>query len=239
MRRDFPWKRDELILALDLYMSIRYTPLASDSDVIRLSKLLRRLPIHPVEVRTDKFRNPNSAVLKCANFQYIDPEVKGGLPAGSKLGEEIWTEFFGRREELHLEAERIKNIANASQELIDQLENIEAPPASEDQASEGVVQTKLHMYRERNASLVNKKKKQALEKYGVLHCEVCNFVYSKKYGKHGSGYIECHHTKPVSELISGEKTHIRDLALVCADCHRMIHRKRPWLSLSELKDLIS
>ena len=45
---------------------------------------------------------------------------------------------------------------------------------------------------------------------------------------------ECHHTVPVSEYGSGARTQLRDLALVCANCHRMLHRRRPWLTIDEL-----
>ena len=72
-----------------------------------------------------------------------------------------------------------------------------------------------------------------------LLCEACGFDFEQVYGEHGKGFIECHHTKPVSELKAGEKTKLSDLALVCSNCHRMIHRRRPWLSVSELGELLS
>ena len=51
-------------------------------------------------------------------------------------------------------------------------------------------------------------------------------------------FIEAHHTKPVTELHQdGEKTQKEDIELVCANCHRMLHRKRPWLKMNELKKL--
>ncbi|MHC5748782.1 MAG: HNH endonuclease, partial [Nostoc sp.] len=64
------------------------------------------------------------------------------------------------------------------------------------------------------------------------------FNFLKTYGDIGADYIECHHTKPISELENYEKTNIKDLALVCANCHRMLHRKRPWLSIEQLKQLL-
>jgi len=74
---------------------------------------------------------------------------------------------------------------------------------------------------------------------GRLACEVCEFDFSIAYGNRGSGFIECHHTKPLATLGTGTKTHIDDFALVCANCHRMIHRRKPWLSIAELKGVIS
>ena len=34
------------------------------------------------------------------------------------------------------------------------------------------------------------------------------------------------------------KTKIEDIALVCSNCHKMLHRKRPWLKMSEIKSLL-
>ncbi|MBD1832345.1 HNH endonuclease [Cyanobacteria bacterium FACHB-472] len=73
---------------------------------------------------------------------------------------------------------------------------------------------------------------------GGLKCDVCNFNYSAFYGNLGNDYIECHHLNPVSELKDGNKTKINDLALVCSNCHRMLHRKKPCLSVEELKEIV-
>jgi hypothetical protein len=74
---------------------------------------------------------------------------------------------------------------------------------------------------------------------GRLACEACGFDFAIIYGERGSGFIECHHTKPVATLAEGHKTHIDDLALVCANCHRIIHRDRKWPSIAELKALLA
>jgi 5-methylcytosine-specific restriction protein A len=59
-------------------------------------------------------------------------------------------------------------------------------------------------------------------------------TFEELYGDVGHGFIEVHHVRPVHELQPGDKTKLGDLVLVCANCHRMIHRRRPWLSMSEL-----
>ena len=59
------------------------------------------------------------------------------------------------------------------------------------------------------------------------------------HGLRGKGFIEAHHTKPVFKtLVEGSKTKLEDLALVCANCHRMIHSARSWLTVPELQKLI-
>lgn len=68
-------------------------------------------------------------------------------------------------------------------------------------------------------------------------CMACNFDFEKKYGSWGKDYIEVHHIKPLSDL--NEEVEIcpaTDLVTVCANCHRMIHRKKDkTLSIEELK----
>ncbi|NRA52977.1 MAG: HNH endonuclease [Gammaproteobacteria bacterium] len=70
----------------------------------------------------------------------------------------------------------------------------------------------------------------------VLACEVCDFNFTKTYGIRGKDYIECHHKNPLSDTKVGEKTKTEDLALLCANCHRVIHRYKPWISVEKLKE---
>jgi 5-methylcytosine-specific restriction enzyme A len=52
----------------------------------------------------------------------------------------------------------------------------------------------------------------------------------------GKGYIEVHHMIPISEKGKRSTDPKTDLTVVCANCHRMIHRKKKiTLTLSELK----
>ena len=54
----------------------------------------------------------------------------------------------------------------------------------------------------------------------------------------GVGFIEAHHTTPVSKLGGTEKTRVADLALVCSNCHRILHRGEELLSVSQLKQVV-
>ena len=96
-----------------------------------------------------------------------------------------------------------------------------------------------HQSRERNRKLIESKKKSVLESEGLLACEACGFDFTAVYGVRGEGFVECHHTIPVSEMEQGAKTHVKDLALLCANCHRMIHRRAPWLEVEELRELLA
>ncbi|WP_394230911.1 HNH endonuclease [Bacillus thuringiensis] len=104
---------------------------------------------------------------------------------------------------------------------------------------EGKKKLRLHIYRERNSKLIRTVKDKFKSKNnGKLFCEICKFDYKEKYGELGEDYIEGHHVIPVSELKEGSKTKVEDIILVCANCHRMLHRKRPWLSKEQLKEIL-
>lgn len=71
-------------------------------------------------------------------------------------------------------------------------------------------------------------------------CSVCGFNFLTTYGQLGKDFIEVHHTTPVSEMGDNYTIDIdRDLVPVCSNCHAMIHRKRPPLTIEELKAMIA
>lgn len=115
----------------------------------------------------------------------------------------------------------------------------EMPSVDEWAFPEGAVAERQHLARERNHQLVLKAKRRFKELHGRLFCQVCGFDFSERYGELGEDYIEAHHTLPVSEMDEGHVTRIDDLAMVCANCHRMLHRRRPWLGMHELMQILA
>ena len=85
---------------------------------------------------------------------------------------------------------------------------------------------------ERNPQL----RERAIQIHGTI-CQVCGFEFEKVYGKIGKGYIEVHHKNPLSKLGSSEDVDPKkDLVVVCANCHRMIHRQQnKIIPVSDLK----
>jgi predicted HNH restriction endonuclease len=82
----------------------------------------------------------------------------------------------------------------------------------------------IHYRRERNQSLVRTAKSQFKERNGHLFCEVCDFDFSKAFGELGSDFIEAHHEDFLANRKNESETRITDLRMVCANCHRMLHR---------------
>lgn len=100
---------------------------------------------------------------------------------------------------------------------------------------EGKKVQRMHFGRERSVKLVRDAKRAFKERNGRLFCEVCAFDFAHTYGPAGSGFIEAHHIKAVSKLGSKAKSKMSDLAMVCANCHRMLHRQRPWKTPQQLR----
>lgn len=100
---------------------------------------------------------------------------------------------------------------------------------------------RIHKYQERDSTVVQQSKTlYAQNNKGYLPCEICAFDFSICYGELGMSYIEAHHMQPLSELGENEvqNTQVEDFAMVCANCHRMLHRKRPWATIDDIRKLI-
>lgn len=112
-------------------------------------------------------------------------------------------------------------------------------PVTQGGFTEGRLVERRHLARERNLVLINHAKKRALEASGHLCCACCGFDFKRAYGEVGEGFIEAHHIKPLSTLTSDTTvTTVEDIVLVCSNCHRMLHRRRPWLGIDQLRTLL-
>lgn len=111
-------------------------------------------------------------------------------------------------------------------------------PDVDSEAFEGSQRMRKHLSRERNKRIVDEKKKDVLNKTEKLLCEVCGFDFHSFYGKRGENFCEVHHLTPLSET-GKTQTKLSDLAVVCSNCHRMIHRERKMLSMEELKKIVN
>lgn len=101
---------------------------------------------------------------------------------------------------------------------------------------EGGEKERLHRYRERNQKLARMAKDRFFQKYGRLFCEICDFDFGEWYAE--PGFIEAHHRVPLRDLQPGTKTKLSDLVMVCANCHRMLHRGSPWPTIKQLTEKI-
>jgi 5-methylcytosine-specific restriction protein A len=229
------WNRDELILALALYSTNPASPPGKESaQVAELSALLNKMHRIAGTAQSPTLRNANGVYLKMMNLRALDPaftsQGKVGMSSGGKLEQQVWADYAGQPDKLAAEAKVIREAVVSANEA----EVAKLPEAGEYVGEEGGVIMRLHKRYERDGKLVRSKIAEAVAA-GKLSCEVCEFDFEASYGALGAGYIEVHHLKPVNTLGKGGRTKLSDLALICANCHRMAHRKRNPLDLASIR----
>lgn len=160
----------------------------------------------------DKLTSPYTWRLRKGNLEFLrlsqkPLELLGSGQFDTELGLEA------------LEAVHVAARANAAMLVLDET------------VHEGDSQTRMSPTRQRSYELRQRAIAHHLAQ-GSLTCAVCDFDFGVKYGKLGIGFIEMHHIKPLcvyerSDLVKSLPVALANLAPLCANCHRMVHRQRP------------
>lgn len=103
-------------------------------------------------------------------------------------------------------------------------------------SDEGDTVLATHQKKERSPALRLEKLLSELGQKGTVRCEVCSADLVKQYGKHGLAGYEVHHRNPISD--GARETYLKDLAILCANCHRVLHRTKPLLSVKRFAKTI-
>jgi 5-methylcytosine-specific restriction protein A len=220
--------RDEVVLVLELYLRDGVVSLGRCGP---LSEELRSLPVERHLAVEPSFRNPPSVRSKLYNLQWLDTDgAKGRGNAGAQTVA-VWEKFGRDRPTVEVEAMEIRRAVS----------NVDSDAGGDWDddayaADESGVRIVAHRRRERDRELVRRKRRQALRRTGALACEACGFDSAAEWGV--EGIIECHHLTPVSELEPGARTGTADVRLLCPNCHRLVHSRRPWLSWEELVAIV-
>jgi len=153
-------------------------------------------------------------------------------PALVVLGNECW--LFKRHPLANFDYEEILEVFDKLLPLYKYVET-ESPNLDVDihdvAAVEGRRRLVLHLQRERNPKLVRSKKLHAAS----LECEVCRFSFGHEYGTAASKYCEVHHLLPLSDVQHTTLTRMEDLAILCSNCHRVVHLRNPPYTLDEVR----
>jgi 5-methylcytosine-specific restriction protein A len=97
-------------------------------------------------------------------------------------------------------------------------------------------QYRLHKRVERN----RKAARLAKEHHGT-RCQACALDFEEAYGPIGVGFIEAHHLRPIGSLQEGlavEYQVATDFAVLCSNCHRMIHKTSDPSDLPAFQNLV-
>ncbi|WOD43170.1 HNH endonuclease [Hwangdonia lutea] len=227
-----PKKGDVVVLFQKMNTSkqFHFTHLLSPVDDIELD-CIDKNPKHrwgrkmKILAKTQKVLRPDSLGLGRVNQGHTYPIEYLNLDTSKEnIQKIIWNAF----KPFFREGVFKRYVLELSDSLIDEnLDNVES--------EEGKWNYAMHRFRERDRGLVQKKKASVIKPT----CECCTFDFSNTYPDLGDGFIECHHRIPINQ---GERiTKLEDLALVCANCHRMLHRKNnqnEYYTVDELKQII-
>ena len=105
-------------------------------------------------------------------------------------------------------------------------------------ANETVIERRK--YRQHRKLERNPKAARLAKKAHGYICQCCGFDFAAIFGPAGAEYIEAHHLLPLSQLpddVPVSQDPKTDFAVLCANCHRMIHRKDAPKSVGELQKL--
>ena len=81
-------------------------------------------------------------------------------------------------------------------------------------------------------------RQKCIEAHGIK-CKGCGIDFEEIYGERGAGFIHVHHVVSVASKSGPYKVDpVKDLIPVCPNCHAMIHRRTPYLSLEKLRELL-
>ncbi|MPM73731.1 hypothetical protein SDC9_120713 [bioreactor metagenome] len=120
-----------------------------------------------------------------------------------------------------------RHATGANQKEFPSIEEVERPMAFPEGATKSI---SVNTY-ERNAEA----RKKCIDFYGYV-CQCCGFSFEEKYGDLGRAFIHVHHVVPLAEIKSAYVVNpIEDLVTLCANCHAMVHRVSPALTIEELK----
>lgn len=238
------WTREELIICAELKANDWLVYRARSKEAEKLSALLNEADFVPMEERDDDFRSPNSVQRKMYDLSTLLPSYTGKPTKGGRATREVLEAFLAKPQEMDAVAARLRAEIDAGrtpslgpQDVVDVDWESDADTLDPDpdfEAEEGTPLLARHYRRERNQT-IRRRKLAAVKAAGLpIACEVCDFDFAATYGEVGEGYIEVHHVLPL-HASGPTMTRLDDLALLCSNCHRMIHRAKPWLTPDELR----
>jgi hypothetical protein len=112
--------------------------------------------------------------------------------------------------------------------------SVKVAPLSADETKRRLVS---HFKIDRDPKIRRAKIEEFIGQHGDVYCENCRFSFRERYGRLGEGFIEVHHRKPLATLLPNEVTTLGDLMLLCANCHRIVHRRKPPLTPEGLSEI--
>ncbi len=183
----------------------------------RLADYAPRLPIHAIDLGSDRSLPSGYAAGHAMGFTYHS----GRMPSEAVLRQDLETTVAAYR------ALTFRGGLDASGGM------------TSDEASTDLLEERryrMHRRIERNPHAAKIAKKH----HGVC-CQACDLTMAERYGALGKDFIEVHHLRPLASLEEGKPVSYdiaTDFAVLCPNCHRMIHRMDDPSSLTDLRGIL-
>ena len=223
------WRTNRYVNEISLGDPVFIWRAGSDAGAIAVGRVVEA----PTQARSVQHPEALGEDLWVANE--ADPDE---LKTGIELGETRLTIEDGMvsrdsaKEDLTLSAATIITVPNGtvfrlSANELSALERLWGSPvvaASSAGATEGQRRLRAHYARERSPRLRQDKLKAFHNVHGALHCEICGFEASSHHPTPFTDRaFEVHHKNPLAGATAPVRTTLKDLAVLCANCHRAVH----------------
>lgn len=224
------WNREETLLALDLFFRLDGIGRKSDERISELSQFLKSLPYHQSSKKNPTFRNTDGVYFKLQNLR--SALTGEGLDHTSGMDRLIVTEFGSNPNEVA----RLANLIRTSVEHLSE-EDYQVSDDFEEEFYEGKTVFALHRRVEREKRL----RKHFLSRLSgeELQCAICGLTRPDLEREIHESLFEIHHVLPFFEVAGTRKTKLSDVVLLCASCHRAIHKmmhvEKGFVSVAEAK----
>lgn len=165
------------------------------------------------------------------NFKYLSGDSHG-LANFAKQSQQVYERYKSSLEP------KLRSRVIRSIDAIIELRAVPDSEAEDISAREGALSACSHLRHERSRRIIAAKRRRVMRTTGRVACEACAFDFQQFYGNIGVGFCEVHHLRPLGKANQEVTTKLDDLAVVCSNCHRMLHRSHPFLTIKQLKVLV-
>ncbi|MFQ1700530.1 HNH endonuclease [Loktanella agnita] len=205
-----------------IIVNLWYEELSKDKSSVRSTLAPLSHPSNKRGIRKLRARRMYHALTYCYEFGILPrviilrrSERNAGSVGAKQLDNSVWTVTLFNREKGEFTLERGRH--NTPIGVTD-------PDLA--QFREGEVRYAFVKHRSRERELRRRKIENFIREHGHVFCEVpsCGFDFHATYGEIGKDYAHVHHLTPLSQVPDvGVSNNIKDLQVVCPNCHAMIH----------------
>jgi 5-methylcytosine-specific restriction enzyme A len=196
--------------------------LSLNQGVTEVRDKYRENPVKVLEIRAADFRARVGALP--VRFPEAEIDLRSGTLASYYEHGNICARFYAA-DKLPTEdelASDLRELLKIYQALVDS----DDTTREEEELPVGAGTEDLRKFREHKRLERNRKLADSAKKYHGYNCQACGFNFFSTYGVLGNNFIEAHHLRSLSKFKGTviELDPRTDFAVLCPNCHRMIHR---------------